>query len=823
MFNQVSYNVIVERFKAFAAGHLQIQRFSHGQITTNHLDLIPENTFPWMHVVPVSVQPINGAHAFTFDVLLCDLPRDKENKTEYQREAISDTIRLAEDLLAEVRNGGVIFGEDVVLREGATIVPFMEEYSYVLTGVTLTLTMEFPWDWSACDIPATWTSGGTGHGSGGGGGVGLVLRVNGTNNVDQTILDLVDGVGIEVTDLGDGRVRFDSTGASATWGAITGTLSNQIDLQNILNTKLGSVGLTLPSPTNPAFSVSGSPVTGTAGTFVITANGTQLQYVDGTGALKTFPAIPKTLADLIVGNDKGDLLEWDGAKWVVRAVLSLDNLKDVNAPTPSNGQVLTYNSATNLWVASTYTPPTQVNADWLAVSGVAEILNKPTLAAVATSGDYADLINTPTIPPAQVNADWDATTGVEEVLNKPFIPSVLDDLADVNAPAPNDLEVLTWDKVLNVWVPKPVPTNGLTSVGLQVATAIDAIVITGSPLTSNGDINITSGGNGTQYVDGNLQLQTMPTALPPSGAAGGDLTGTYPNPVVHRIHGTDVQAGTPTDGDVLLYHATNQRWQHQPLNAGQVNNDSGVTGTHVDDALNHLNTTKVNANAAIIPGTNTKITYDAKGLVTGGAALVETDLPTGINATRIGGGLVDNTEYGYLNGVTSAIQTQINNLALPTLNTRGIAVAGVAVGSTAATSCGISLSLPSGTADRTYYIEAVWMLAPTFNPTGGGRVGFSWSGSILNFHGSFQGSASEISYRSVAATAITSGGLFPSNTPYFASDIARNAIAPTTFRGYLDVAANSTTALTLVLAAVNNTATITFYPRGSYLRAIRVT
>lgn len=36
-------------------------------------------------------------------------------------------------------------------------------------------------------------------------------------------------------------------------------------------------------------------------------------------------------------------------------------------------------------------------------------------------------------------------------------------------------------------------------------------------------------------------------------------------------------------------------------------------------------------------------------------------LGTGINATKIGSGTVDNTEFGYLNGVTSGIQTQLNN------------------------------------------------------------------------------------------------------------------------------------------------------------------
>jgi hypothetical protein len=64
-------------------------------------------------------------------------------------------------------------------------------------------------------------------------------------------------------------------------------------------------------------------------------------------------------------------------------------------------------------------PAAQVNADWEANSGVAQILNKPTLAAVATSGSYSDLSNKPNIPAAQVNADWNADSGVAAILNKP--------------------------------------------------------------------------------------------------------------------------------------------------------------------------------------------------------------------------------------------------------------------------------------------------------------------------------------------------------------------------------------------------------------------
>lgn len=74
-----------------------------------------------------------------------------------------------------------------------------------------------------------------------------------------------------------------------------------------------------------------------------------------------------------------------------------------------------------------------VNADWLAVSGDAEILNKPDLSIYATqtdlsgkqdtltAGDNITITNnviSATAAP-QLNSDWDATSGVQEILNKP--------------------------------------------------------------------------------------------------------------------------------------------------------------------------------------------------------------------------------------------------------------------------------------------------------------------------------------------------------------------------------------------------------------------
>lgn len=58
--------------------------------------------------------------------------------------------------------------------------------------------------------------------------------------------------------------------------------------------------------------------------------------------------------------------------------------------------------------------------------GTSTYVEADELATVATSGAYSDLTGTPTIPAAQVNSDWNASSGVAQILNKPTIPTVND-------------------------------------------------------------------------------------------------------------------------------------------------------------------------------------------------------------------------------------------------------------------------------------------------------------------------------------------------------------------------------------------------------------
>ena len=161
----------------------------------------------------------------------------------------------------------------------------------------------------------------------------------------------------------------------------------------------------------------------------------------------------------------------------------------------TSGQFLKSTGSSVDWEDFPSIPAAQVNADWSAGTGVAQILNKPNLATVATTGSYDDLSNKPSIPAAQIQSDWNQTQSgyadfiknkptifsgnYSDLSGKPTIPATVNDLADVNIPSPSDGEYIKWDQASTRWV------TGSGSAGMTEIVQ-DTTPQLGGPLDTNG-------------------------------------------------------------------------------------------------------------------------------------------------------------------------------------------------------------------------------------------------------------------------------------------------------------------------------------------------
>ena len=201
----------------------------------------------------------------------------------------------------------------------------------------------------------------------------------------------------------------------------------------------------------------------------------------------------------------------------------------------TSGDYLKSTGSSVAWTTFPSIPAAQVNADWNATSGIEQILNKPTLAAVATSGQYGDLSGLPTIPAAQVQSDWNTsnTSSVSFIQNKPTlfsgayndltgkptIPTNLSDLSDVSSTAPNNNEVLKWNG--SNWAPAADATGG----GGGGSTTFIGLTDTPTNFTSQAGkyLRVNAGANALEYVTLPVDPDTNTTYSQSSVADGSNV------------------------------------------------------------------------------------------------------------------------------------------------------------------------------------------------------------------------------------------------------------------------------------------------------------
>lgn len=276
-----------------------------------------------------------------------------------------------------------------------------------------------------------------------------------------------------------------------------------------------------------------------------------------------------------------------------------------------------------------------VNADWDATTGDAQILNKPGNATTSADGlmsssDKTKLDGVAAGAEVNVQSDWDASSGDAQILNKPTVPTNLADLSDVSSSSPSDGQVLKWSASGSTWE----AGNDLTgSGGSGGATTFVGLSDTPSSFTANKWLKVNSAGNALEEVDAptsgisNVADDTTPQLGGPLDTNGQDIV---------SASSADIEIAPDGTGKTVFKGNTNAG----TITLNCENNSHGVSvasPAHADYSGSWTLTLPTSA------GTNGQV------LSTNGSGVASWSTPTTYAATG------NNSDITQLSGLTTAI------------------------------------------------------------------------------------------------------------------------------------------------------------------------
>jgi hypothetical protein len=234
----------------------------------------------------------------------------------------------------------------------------------------------------------------------------------------------------------------------------------------------------------------------------------------------------------------------------------------------------------------------------------------------------------------------------------------LSELTDVNITSPADGSLLFYDTATSKWIDNVV-SGDITIADTGIAAISSGVIV-------NADINASAAIDATKIHDGSISntefgylngvtsnVQTQLTSLD-----------TLKAPLASPTFTGTVSAPTPTAGDSSTKVATTAFVTNAVALENELSEMNDVAITSVADA-NFLVYDSVSTkweNQSIsgdVSITNTGVASINSGVIVN----ADINASAAIDATKIHDGSVTNTEFQYLDGVTSAIQTQLNTKA----------------------------------------------------------------------------------------------------------------------------------------------------------------
>jgi hypothetical protein len=188
------------------------------------------------------------------------------------------------------------------------------------------------------------------------------------------------------------------------------------------------------------------------------------------------------------------------------------------------------------------------------------------------------------------------------------------------------------------WVTQPM--SGDATINASGALTLANTAVTPAAYTVNGQALFTVDSKGRITLAANATITAVP-----SGSAGGDLGGTYPNPSVLKINGVALGSTTATAGNLLLGSGT--QWVSNAMSGDATINASG--------ALTLANTA-VSAAAYTVNG-QALFTVDAKGRLTAASSVTVSGTVTNVNQTTSSATLAANSRYATNNGASLVTYT----------------------------------------------------------------------------------------------------------------------------------------------------------------------